>query len=1013
MSIEPTVSKPEVKKVKKIIKKKKILVDESIQGTNDSSIVSKRSVERLYRKKGSSNEQPMEFFRYFVPKPQRRSPIINRGYWTRIEAMKSVISKVLVQYQNSETKVIVVNLGCGFDPYPFQYLSSGENCENVTFLDVDYSDLIFKKAATVYRTKELAQIIGPATYSPNIDNDKNSPNGKIYLQAEKYIALGCDLRELNTFEAALRDLFDLENSVVLFTAEVSLTYMIQKTADDLIRWAAGLPRAEFALLEQIMPAGEDHPFAKTMLKHFNSLKTPLHSITSYPNIGKQRDRFLSRGWKSVNVQNLFDFWTNDVSDADKKFVESVEEFDEWEEFILFGQHYFILHATGGSQVKLAPSIDNSDSTNSELGSEVSISRVSLPKAKRKFLAGCTHGSSIFFHGGVTTARESSSLIISANANDSYPYDECPIQGRTCHTLSNLTNGDILLVGGRLRPANPLADCWLLTKETGEWSRVEDLPSPRSRHCAVNIDDQILIFGGSGREEPSPFLSWSQELGWRYVEVKGCPIPNLFSPAMCNTSNNGIIVGGMDDDKKVRSEVYSFIYDRVTNTVTVELVPVREQALVTRYGSRSTIIGNSTVLIFGGVSSQKLLDRHDIFVSLNYKTGEIKRHPITSNHELPMLVGFCANEVNLGQDKHILSYGGGCVCFSFGSFWDDVYSFGLGNAASLPELATIKLSGSAKDNEQYDGLDHGDVSVKEVPIIDVITNPVSQESFRTICRLRSPVLFRNSHLGPCIDSWRSPEYLVEKVGHDTKVVAHVTSSDALNFQAKNFDYKSLDFKDFVTKMFSTSEKVYLRSLSISDPKSKPAIFKSDFPGLSNDFKLPDFLDSLEKDHFSSPLRLSSANTSMWLHYDVTANVLCQVVGQKRVRLYPPQDVVHLSFPAGASSSTIENIFANPPPAHYKCHPMEVVMHPGDIIFIPSMWLHATQPLVASVSLNFFWKDLEPSIYAAGKDVYGNRDITAYDDGRKAVLKLVNSFHDVPQEIRKFYLLRLADEIRKQC
>ena len=49
--------------------------------TNDSSIVSKRSVERLY----FANEP--HFHRYFVKKPQRRSPLINRGYWLRMRAI--------------------------------------------------------------------------------------------------------------------------------------------------------------------------------------------------------------------------------------------------------------------------------------------------------------------------------------------------------------------------------------------------------------------------------------------------------------------------------------------------------------------------------------------------------------------------------------------------------------------------------------------------------------------------------------------------------------------------------------------------------------------------------------------------------------------------------------------------------------------------------------------------------------------------------------------------------------
>lgn len=75
---------------------------EKIQGTNDSSIVSKRSVERLYWAKHSpgsktsndTNAKHLEFFRPFVQKPQRRSPVINRGYWIRMEAITRHIENV-------------------------------------------------------------------------------------------------------------------------------------------------------------------------------------------------------------------------------------------------------------------------------------------------------------------------------------------------------------------------------------------------------------------------------------------------------------------------------------------------------------------------------------------------------------------------------------------------------------------------------------------------------------------------------------------------------------------------------------------------------------------------------------------------------------------------------------------------------------------------------------------------------------------------------------------------------
>lgn len=75
-----------------------------IMGTNNSSIVSKRSVERLYHPKP-------HFFQYFVRKTQRRSPTVNRGYWLRMRAIDSVVKEFLLR--PTEKKKVIINLGCG------------------------------------------------------------------------------------------------------------------------------------------------------------------------------------------------------------------------------------------------------------------------------------------------------------------------------------------------------------------------------------------------------------------------------------------------------------------------------------------------------------------------------------------------------------------------------------------------------------------------------------------------------------------------------------------------------------------------------------------------------------------------------------------------------------------------------------------------------------------------------------------------------------------------------------
>lgn len=198
----------------------------------------------------------------------------------------------------------------------------------------------------------------------------------------------------------------------------------------------------------------------------------------------------------------------------------------------------------------------------------------------------------------------------------------------------------------------------------------------------------------------------------------------------------------------------------------------------------------------------------------------------------------------------------------------------------------------------------------------------------------------------------------------------------------------------------------------------------------------------------------------------ANVFCHVRGEKLFRLYPPSALPQLSFPHGASSSTIPDIFALQPPdasiapstpspsstsptasspstshstsstssfttstsptssytststtststtssaAAALPQPLDIHLTPGDMLYIPPLWPHAAKPLTPCIAVNVFWRSLESSAYAAGKDVYGNRDLAPYENGRRAVGRIKREFVDLPREERRFYLRRLAEEL----
>lgn len=146
----------------------------------------------------------------------------------------------------------------------------------------------------------------------------------------------------------------------------------------------------------------------------------------------------------------------------------------------------------------------------------------------------------------------------------------------------------------------------------------------------------------------------------------------------------------------------------------------------------------------------------------------------------------------------------------------------------------------------------------------------------------------------------------------------------------------------------------------------------------------------------------------------ANVYCQIGGSKRLLLFPPSDVEHLSFAPGGSSSSIDVFSSLESPRLAHTHPHEAVLSPGDVLFLPPLWLHTATPTSdQSIAVNVFFKDLEGDYYAPGRDVYGNRDLAAYEKGRQDVARIANSFKKLPAEVREFYLMRLADELRTRA
>jgi tRNA wybutosine-synthesizing protein 4 len=106
-------------------------------------------------------------------------------------------------------------------------------------VDIDYPDLITIKAGIIAQTPGLNGLLTDKQHH-------ETPVDHVHYQSNEYIALGCDLRDLDTLQR-LFEKHGLVDHAVFFTAEVSLTYMAKDSVDALIAWAASLPSGKFPI----------------------------------------------------------------------------------------------------------------------------------------------------------------------------------------------------------------------------------------------------------------------------------------------------------------------------------------------------------------------------------------------------------------------------------------------------------------------------------------------------------------------------------------------------------------------------------------------------------------------------------------------------------------------------------------------------------------------------------------------------------------------------------------------
>ena len=277
---------------------------------------------------------------------------------------------------------------------------------------------------------------------------------------------------------------------------------------------------------------------------------------------------------------------------------------------------------------------------------------------------------------------------------------------------------------------------------------------------------------------------------------------------------------------------------------------------------------------------------------------------------------------------------------------------------------------------------------------------------------------------------------ECIDEDMEADAHVCPSDVVDLAGhrapntkRNFEFRKMPLGELLTRVsqdtaaralepvIERGERYYLRSV-----EGKVATdLRRTHPALAAALDVPEIWPA-ERFH-SSVLRISSPGTTLWMHYDTHDNVLVQVVGRKRVALFPPAADAYMY--AQGSSSRVEDI-AYPPraPDDYAKFPLfydkaresrvDFQLNAGDALFIPAFWYHHVyaEDAEPSVAVNVFWRSLADDEYDT-KDIYGNKDLRAGKDAVDSARRAGEGLRHLPEPYKTFYLRRATRALAEQA
>lgn len=233
-------------------------------------------------------------------------------------------------------------------------------------------------------------------------------------------------------------------------------------------------------------------------------------------------------------------------------------------------------------------------------------------------------------------------------------------------------------------------------------------------------------------------------------------------------------------------------------------------------------------------------------------------------------------------------------------------------------------------------------------IECIERPSYEEFRRHYLEKRRPVRIRGGiDDWPAMSRW-SFDYIAQTLGA-RRISPVILSRGKFHVDVDNgVLVAEMDFPTYLSHLKTSDLPSYYLRLPLEDEYA--TLFGADY-------EVPGYCQ--KRVLLKRNLWAGGAGTASDIHYDMTHNIVAQVVGRRRVMLFGPEQTDRLyPYPVRTLNWHHSRVRAETPdyekyPRYRQARPIELELGRGEMLFIPQGVWHRFESLEPSIAVNFFW------------------------------------------------------------